>query len=87
MLIQKLVLRDVSSQHVVGAQVASIESKEKVSKPGVRAFREGVEDRMKEKFAKVVYRVGNESCDAEIVSSRLLLFDGEFGDVDAGEVE
>ena len=32
---------------------------------------QGGEDRVEEKLAEVVYRVGNESCDAEVVGAGL----------------
>lgn len=84
---EELVLADVAGQHVVRSEIAPVEGEKEVAKPGVRRFRERVEDRVHEEFAEVVDRVADQCCDAEVVSPRCPLSCGDVGQLDAGEVE
>lgn len=57
MRLQQLVIADISSQHVVGGQVTTIEGEEELTEPIVRGRTQRVEDRVQEQFAEVVDRV------------------------------
>lgn len=57
--LEQLVLADIPGQHVVGCQVAAVEGEEEVAEPVVGGFGERVQDRVQEKFAEIVDRVGD----------------------------
>ena len=50
--------RELWLQSAPRGKIAAVESEKKVAEPGVLSLRERIEDRMEEKFAEVVDRVG-----------------------------
>jgi len=78
---------DTIRKALISCKIAPVESEEQISHPSVLALCENIEDRMKEKFSEVVDASGDESRDAEVVSSLVSLVRGEFVDVDTCEVE
>jgi hypothetical protein len=54
--LQQLVLADVTCQHVVGGEVATVEGEEQLAEPVVRGLVQRVEDRVQKQFTEVVDR-------------------------------
>lgn len=86
-LLEQLVLGDVSGEDVVGGQVAAVEGEQELAQPAVRRLGEGVQDRVQEEFTEVVDGVGDERGHAEVVCAGDALGFTEILEVDAGEVE
>lgn len=68
-------------------EVARVESKEELAKPGVFTILEGVEDGVEEELAKIIDGFTEKGSDGEVVRPFLLLFGGEIRDVHTGKVE